>query len=54
MKYKQKNGTLPTSIVIYRDGVGEGQITQVHKTEVKLLQVILFILIFLHYEFPVI
>ncbi|XP_050528664.1 piwi-like protein Siwi [Daktulosphaira vitifoliae] len=38
-KYKLKNnGQLPTSIVIYRDGVGEGQISYVHKTEIKLLR----------------
>lgn len=39
MKYRSKNGALPTSIVIYRDGVGEGQISHVHKTEIKLLKV---------------
>jgi aubergine-like protein len=39
MKYKAKNGTLPTSIVVYRDGVGEGQISHVHNTEIRLLQV---------------
>jgi len=38
-KYRAKNGSLPTSIVVFRDGVGEGQISHVHKTEVKLLQV---------------
>ncbi|XP_060844789.1 piwi-like protein Siwi [Rhopalosiphum padi] len=38
IKYKAKNGTLPTSIVVYRDGVGEGQISHVHNTEVRLLQ----------------
>ncbi|XP_029341152.1 piwi-like protein Siwi [Acyrthosiphon pisum] len=37
-KYRAKNGSLPTSIIVYRDGVGEGQISHVHKTEVKLLQ----------------
>ncbi|XP_029341126.1 piwi-like protein Siwi [Acyrthosiphon pisum] len=37
-KYRTKNGALPTSIIIYRDGVGEGQISHVHKTEVRLLQ----------------
>lgn len=42
-KYKFKNGTLPTSLVIYRDGVGEGQISQVHKIEVQLCKVIFFI-----------
>jgi len=38
-KYRAKNGALPTSIIVYRDGVGEGQISHVHKTEVRLLQV---------------
>lgn len=42
LKYKSKNGVLPTSLVIFRDGVGEGQISQVHKTEVKLLKVGIF------------
>ncbi|XP_025194220.1 piwi-like protein Siwi [Melanaphis sacchari] len=37
-KYKNKNGQLPASIIVYRDGVGEGQISHVHKIEVKLLQ----------------
>ncbi|XP_050436939.1 piwi-like protein Siwi [Adelges cooleyi] len=37
-KYKMINGALPTAIVIYRDGVGDGQISYVHKTEVKLLK----------------
>ncbi|CAI6359066.1 unnamed protein product [Macrosiphum euphorbiae] len=37
-KYRAKNGSLPTSIVVFRDGVGEGQISHVHKIEVKLLQ----------------
>lgn len=41
-KYKSKNGTLPKSIVIYRDGVGEGQISDVYKIEVKLLKVGIF------------
>jgi len=38
-KYRTKNGVLPSSIIVYRDGVGEGQISHVHKTEVRLLQV---------------
>lgn len=42
LKYKSKNGSLPTSLVVFRDGVGEGQISHVHKTEVKLLKVITF------------
>lgn len=42
MKYESKNGILPTSIVIYRDGVGEGQISHVYKTEIKLFKVCVF------------
>jgi len=41
-----KNGSLPTSIVVYRDGVGEGQISLVHKIEVKLLKVIFLLINF--------
>ncbi|XP_025197459.1 piwi-like protein Siwi [Melanaphis sacchari] len=37
-KYKNKNGKLPSSIIVYRAGVGEGQISNVYKTEVELLQ----------------
>lgn len=33
-KYQEVNsGVLPTRILIYRDGVGEGQINQVYDTE---------------------
>lgn len=39
VKYKAKNGVLPSCIVIFRDGVGEGQISHVYNTEVKLLKV---------------
>lgn len=39
LKYRSKNGVLPSCIVVYRDGVGEGQITHVHKTEIKLMKV---------------
>lgn len=42
VKYKAKNNALPSSIIVYRDGVGEGQISHVHKTEVRLLQVCWF------------
>lgn len=45
-KYRFKNGTLPTSIVVYRDGVDEGEISHVHQTEVGLLQVCYRILYF--------
>ncbi|XP_026816525.1 piwi-like protein Siwi [Rhopalosiphum maidis] len=37
-KYRSKNGTLPTSIIIYRDGVREGQSSHIRMTEVKLVQ----------------
>lgn len=40
VKYKTKNGTYPTCLVVFRDGVGEGQISHVHKTEIKLMKVI--------------
>lgn len=39
MKYKLKNKTLPTSIIVYRDGVGEGQLSYVHNIEIKLFKV---------------
>ncbi|XP_015190096.1 PREDICTED: protein aubergine isoform X2 [Polistes dominula] len=35
MVYRSVNKTLPDRIVIYRDGVGEGQIEQVYQHEVK-------------------
>lgn len=34
-----KNKVFPTSIVIYRDGVGEGQLSHVHSTEVSAVKV---------------
>lgn len=37
--YKNLNKTLPTSIIIYRDGVGDGQISDVHKIEVAGIKV---------------
>jgi len=39
-KYQNKNGALPTSIIVYRDGVGEGQISHFYKTEVSFAFVI--------------
>lgn len=33
--YQERHGRLPTSIIIYRDGVGEGQTNYVHEHEVK-------------------
>lgn len=39
VKYTSRNGILPTSIIVYRDGVGDGQISQIHSTEVKQLKV---------------
>ncbi|KAF0765863.1 piwi-like protein Siwi, partial [Aphis craccivora] len=37
-KYREKNHKLPNTIVIYRDGVGDGQLTYVHKIEVEMVQ----------------
>ncbi|XP_026813338.1 piwi-like protein Siwi isoform X2 [Rhopalosiphum maidis] len=38
-KYKSMNeGALPQSIIIYRDGVGDGQLSYVHKTEVEMVK----------------
>lgn len=34
-KYKSMNGVLPTHVIIYRDGVGEGQIPYVYTHEVR-------------------
>lgn len=34
LAYRQRNSTLPSHIAIYRDGVGEGQISQVVEREV--------------------
>lgn len=36
--YREKNKVLPSYIVIYRDGVGEGQIPQVHEQELSRIQ----------------
>lgn len=49
MKYRSKNEKLPTCLVVYRDGVGDGQISYVHKIEVKLLKVIIFYIALLLY-----
>jgi aubergine-like protein len=39
-KYKEYNhGCLPQRIVLYRDGVGEGQIPYVYEHEVAILKV---------------
>lgn len=38
-KYAEKNGSLPNRIIIYRDGVGDGQLSYVHKTEVDSIKV---------------
>lgn len=38
-KYKNKNKRYPKVIIIYRDGVGEGQIPEVKDTEVKSIKV---------------
>lgn len=39
-EFKEVNKALPDRIVIFRDGVGEGQIHYVHSHEVKMIQVI--------------
>lgn len=54
MKYYIKNGTLTTSFVVYRDRVEEGQISHVHITEVKLLEVFTFSFILMILQFVVI
>ena len=36
-KYHEVNGQLPDKIVVYRDGVGDGQLATVHEHEVKQL-----------------
>lgn len=36
--YKQKNGVFPDRIIIYRDGVSEGQIQHVYEVELKQIQ----------------
>lgn len=39
IKYKAKNTVLPSSIVIYRDGVGVGQMAEVKKKEIECIKV---------------
>lgn len=39
--YRQVNGELPQKIVVYRDGVGDGMIAHVFKTEVALMREVL-------------
>jgi len=38
-KYRSKNGMLPKSIIIYRDGVGDGQLSYVHSIEISNIKV---------------
>lgn len=38
-KYQKLNNALPDRILIYRDGVGDGQIPYVHEHEVKAILV---------------
>ena len=38
-KYREQNKRLPSKIIIYRDGVGEGQLAEVYKVEVVNLKV---------------
>ena len=38
--YKTVNGSLPDRIVMFRDGVGEGQLVQVYNVELEQLKVI--------------
>lgn len=40
-KYREVNGRLPGRIIIYRDGVGEGQIPYVATTELECIKVAL-------------
>ncbi|XP_016658527.1 piwi-like protein Siwi isoform X1 [Acyrthosiphon pisum] len=37
-KYRSINKSLPNSIIIYRDGVGDGQLSYVHRTEVDMVK----------------
>ena len=37
-RYKQVNGVLPSTIIFYRDGVGEGQVPFVYEIEVEELK----------------
>ena len=38
-KYNEMNGQLPSRIILYRDGVGDGQIPYVVEHEVKAIKV---------------
>ncbi|XP_033230156.1 piwi-like protein Siwi isoform X2 [Belonocnema kinseyi] len=38
-KYQELNGVLPSAIIFYRDGVGEGQVPFVHEIEVEELKI---------------
>lgn len=37
--YAQVNNELPSRIIIYRDGVGEGQLNYIFSTEMRQIQV---------------
>lgn len=43
IKYRSINKELPNSIIIYRDGVGDGQLSSVHRTEVDMVKVGIYI-----------
>lgn len=38
---EENNGVLPERIIVYRDGVGEGQLQHVYDVEIKEVQVTL-------------
>lgn len=38
-KYFEINKALPNNIIVYRDGVGDGQLSHVHKYEVTKIKV---------------
>ncbi|CAI6362543.1 unnamed protein product [Macrosiphum euphorbiae] len=38
IKFRSINKELPNSIIIYRDGVGDGQLSSVHRTEVDMVK----------------
>lgn len=38
-KYIELNKALPKNIIVYRDGVGDGQLSLVHKNEVSKVKV---------------
>ena len=39
LKYKQENGMQPDRVLVYRDGVGEGQIEHVRDHEIVAIEV---------------